>query len=177
MGKAFLVTAAVVLGSSSALASPRHWDNHDAVESASFFSSAENLTFDNYAYFSLNQLSTLTVDLGNRNGRFNTAFAVKVYQDVNGVGRMNNGKQNLLGTLMFNGRRLADSSSESFLSSLGPGNYYYRIHGTTSAANVPHGFTITSTVTPVPEPETFALALAGFGVAAFFGVRRRHKPA
>jgi MYXO-CTERM domain-containing protein len=173
MLKQLVAASSLVAFSGAALATWQQWGEHGKVETDTFSARAENRVFNNYYYFSLDSLSNLTVDLGDADRQFKRGFEVKIYQDVNGLGRRNNGVQNLVGTIQFDGRNLSEASPTSFSALLGPGNYYYRIHGTTSSSNVPHTFTVTSSVTAVPEPESMALALAGLGVAALFGRRRK----
>jgi PEP-CTERM motif len=173
MLKQLVVASSLVACSGAALATWEQWGEHGRVETDTFSARAENRVFNNYHYFSLDARSNLSVDIDAANALFERGFTVNVYQDINQLGRRNNGVRNLIGTIQFDSHNLSEASPTSFSALLGPGNYYYRIHGTTSSSDVAHRFTVTSTVTAVPEPESMALALAGLGVATFFGRRRR----
>jgi len=78
---------------------------------------------------------------------------------------------NVLGTVKFDG-----TSQHSFsFGSVAAGSYYYEVTGHLAQGATNGGYEFTSYATSVPEPASGALLLAGLGLFAVVGARRRSR--
>ena len=67
----------------------------------------------------------------------------------------------------------SDASPGSFAFNLGAGMYTLNVVGMSAGAGSVYGGNISAS--PIPEPQTYALLLAGLGIVAFIGARRRDR--